>query len=151
MADSLLFVTSQSCVFVLFSSKATNLSLAFHLFTGSSPQIARRSSQGQNCSLSRGPALRLSVCHNVSVSHRLSWGSVSCPPPPPPTTSLSPPLYQLNESLSLYFSLSFLSLLLPLTASHALTQHSSCSDSSTSPLCRYHRQFLYFEWKAEQL
>lgn len=78
--------------------------------------------------------VELSIC--VSQCECLSSGSVSCPP--------QLLFLLLTESPSIYFSLSFLSLSLRLTASRAWTQHTSLSDSSTS-LCRYHSQFLYFE------
>lgn len=70
-------------VFVLFSSKATNLSLAFHLSQDpdhKSPGVFLP--RDGAAAWVEPPALRLSVCHNVSVSHSLSWGSVSCPQPP---------------------------------------------------------------------
>lgn len=111
-----------------FGSKAENLSLAFHLAKKVLTTNHQAPAWEHNWSVGWTAA---QVCHNVSVFHYLSSGSVSCPLPP--SLSLSFSYWVTSSSLSL--SLSSLSLFFPLTASGALTQHTSCTQTVLLLLC----------------
>lgn len=95
MAKSVLFVKTQSCVFVLFRSKAAKLSLAFNLSQGPDHKPPGFFS-GAELTLELS-SFCPSVCHNVSVFHYLSSRSVSCPHPLSLTDWLS---HSVSTSLS---------------------------------------------------
>lgn len=79
-----------------FGSKAENLSLAFHLAKKVLTTNHQAPAWEHNWSVGWTAA---QVCHNVSVFHYLSSGSVSCPLPPSLSLSLS--YWVTSSSLSL--------------------------------------------------
>ncbi len=138
MANSILFLKKKerrnSLVFL---SSSVPKQQACHLLSASHKVPATNhwaSSQESNWSLKS--ALALGLCVTMWVCFSVC-AQVLLPVPP----------LLITESVSFNFSFSFLTLSLPLTALQALTTHASCLNSSSSPLCRCHRQFLYFEWK----
>lgn len=112
--------------------------LLFKQHVMSSPGLTRSSSQ---TSMKRGEACvgaRLSPCVTMCFS--------VCPLAVSSFSNFSFSLYV--SECAAQFSLPCLLLgSLGRLLGHALTRHAPGSDSCTS-LCRYHRQFLYFEWQS---